>query len=524
MIGKRRSRSRALSAAFLVLSFSELAAQNPSTITSVTKGSNSPIIPGNSNHVTYNDNRSTYKNIRNTYNIYTSSTGHSESSQTDQKLKDSDKLAGARRMAEDGKYLDAISEFKKAANSGDSDAMVEVGRIYLAGKGGILKNREEARVWFAKASDQGNAAGMDGLGRLLCDDPHPDFVRAKKLFEDARAKNNSDAEIDLGLMYEDGEGVQADILKAREFYMRAEKAGNQDAYFRLAQTHLESDPPDDAEAKSWFEKGVEKKDARSMAGMGMLCVPKAKPGDWTCSRSWFERAASSGSSWGYVMLGLLDLDPTVGPIDLARALKRANRAIELDENVTAIWIKAEIYRLGLGGVTKDIPQAIALYQKAAQGRSQLAMNSLGVIYINGDGVSKDAAIALRWLRASAEDGNSDAMRILGDLFFDGNGVSKDVDQAIVWYTKSAGAGNVTSMESLGYIYIDGRETPKDISRGLYWYEQAAAKQDTEAILRLFWEYSSGANVTKDEARALKYCQQGSELGDVRAGVSDWAWV
>ncbi len=73
-----------------------------------------------------------------------------------------------------------------AAQAGDPEAQTNVGEIFERGLGGEA-NPEAAVVWYQKAADQG-------------------FSRA--LF-------------DLGTLYEQGQGVEKDRMKALNLYRRA---------------------------------------------------------------------------------------------------------------------------------------------------------------------------------------------------------------------------------------------------------------------------------------------------------------
>jgi len=83
-------------------------------------------------------------------------------------------------------YKSALRVWMEAANTGDAEAMTNVGEIYERGLGGT-PNYEAAVIWYQKAADKG-------------------FSRA--LF-------------DLGTLYEQGQGVEKDSLKALNLYRQA---------------------------------------------------------------------------------------------------------------------------------------------------------------------------------------------------------------------------------------------------------------------------------------------------------------
>ncbi len=96
---------------------------------------------------------------------------------------------------------DALRWFHKAADGGNAPAMVHLGIMSLLGTGGVDNDPVEAARWFGKAADAGSAAGM----------------------------------YDLATMYDDGQGIPEDPVKAKDLYRRAAALGHPEAKQRLAQ-------------------------------------------------------------------------------------------------------------------------------------------------------------------------------------------------------------------------------------------------------------------------------------------------
>ena len=60
-----------------------------------------------------------------------------------------------------------------------------------------------------------------------------DYETALREFTQAAAKNDMNAQYNLGVMYEHGHGVKQSDLKAREWYQLAADNGHPDAYLAL---------------------------------------------------------------------------------------------------------------------------------------------------------------------------------------------------------------------------------------------------------------------------------------------------
>jgi eukaryotic-like serine/threonine-protein kinase len=85
-----------------------------------------------------------------------------------------------------------------------------------------------------------------------------DFNTAKDAFVKAAAAGNGEAMRNLGLLYQNGQGVSQDLAEAMKWYSKAADAGNMVAMYnigRLYQTGL-GVPQDVAEAKKWYSKSA----------------------------------------------------------------------------------------------------------------------------------------------------------------------------------------------------------------------------------------------------------------------------
>jgi hypothetical protein len=125
----------------------------------------------------------------------------------------------------------------------------------------------------------------------------------------------------------------------------------------------------------------------------------------------------------------------------------------------------------------DNQQLMEKYRRAADTGDASAMNSIGVMYENGQGVPRDFGQAMAWYRKGAAAGNANAALQLGFMYGTGEGVALDYQQAMTWYQKSADEGSVVAMRNIGILYWDGTGVPMDHGRAIYWCRKAAAGGD-----------------------------------------------
>ena len=149
---------------------------------------------------------------------------------------------------------EAIEWFLKAARQDEAGAQCILGLMYEEGKG-TRQDAAEAVMWYRRAARQGDEEALNNL-TAMCN------------------RGNSIAQFNLGLMYEEGEGVLQDEAEAAKWYRRAAEQEHEDALNRLmemcergiavAQFNLggmyqdgEGVPQDDEEAAKWYRKAAE---------------------------------------------------------------------------------------------------------------------------------------------------------------------------------------------------------------------------------------------------------------------------
>lgn len=124
------------------------------------------------------------------------------------------------------KSIDVAGILRQSAEAGNIDAQIQLAKRYQSGDG-IPQNAGKAFMWMQKATEHNQASNT----------------------------RVSDAYYELGLMYEKGEGVTADLAEARSNFLQAAAGFQPDACFRVGQMLEKGDgvPQDDyAAAKNYY--------------------------------------------------------------------------------------------------------------------------------------------------------------------------------------------------------------------------------------------------------------------------------
>ena len=139
-----------------------------------------------------------------------------------------------------GQYAAAREWYEKAAAQGDYDAMNNLGQLYDNGRG-VERNKSTAAAWYLKGALKGNPCAQNNYGAYL-ELEREQYADALKWYERAAACGNEDSMCNIGLLYDEGRGVERNIAKAREWWEQAVEQGCQKSETMLKLTHTEAAP------------------------------------------------------------------------------------------------------------------------------------------------------------------------------------------------------------------------------------------------------------------------------------------
>ena len=207
-----------------------------------------------------------------------------------------------------------------------------------------------------------------------------DYQRALEILRPLAEQGNAQAQVTLGIMYDNGHGVPLDQSEAFNWYIKAAKQG---------------DPivQHDVGVKYFQGQGVEQ--------------------DYQQAAYWWEQSANAGLADSQFNLGLMHYRGLGIDQDYKKASELFYAAAKQGHG-NAQYSLAVMYAFGQG-VEKDYSRALPWFRKsAAQGIAQAQFN-LGVLYENGHGLEKDLDIARDWYKRAADQGLQEAQSKLAQL-------------------------------------------------------------------------------------------------------------
>ncbi len=163
-----------------------------------------------------------------------------------------------------------IHWLRSAAYDRDPHAMTELGSAYEEGIR-VKHNLTGARDWYRKAAEEkGWPEAMRKLGAL--EQSEQDHTAALAWFQKAAKAGSLDARIDVGRLYEHGQGTPRDPKMALCLYRTAAEAGSVAGMLLMGRAYRNGIgvSQDDDEAAKWYRKAAEAGSPEGMSALGEL--------------------------------------------------------------------------------------------------------------------------------------------------------------------------------------------------------------------------------------------------------------
>ncbi len=188
-------------------------------------------------------------------------------------------------------------------------------------------------VCFAGAVEDGLAAYKRG-----------DYKTAVTIWTTAANKGDAEAQNNLGLLYDKGEGVAQDYNQAVSWYRKAAEKGFAAAQNNLGLSYAKGQgvPQDNKRAVSWFRKAADQGYLEAQINLGaMYANGRGVAQDYNEAASWFRTAAEKGFPRAQIYLASLYEKGLGVPQDYGEAQKwyslaAANNSLDKEQRELAI--------------------------------------------------------------------------------------------------------------------------------------------------------------------------------------------
>ena len=442
-------------------------------------------------------------------------------------------------------YSTAMTLFRKAAESGHTEAQYQLGYMYSLNMGNIPHNYQESIKWLKKAVEKNNTAAM----------------------------------CQLAFMYSYGHGVEKSETLQMEWYRKAAGLGDPNAMYSMASRYQEGKWVNGKkvnrnykEAERWYLKAALFKDIPKYSGTAYNAM-------WNLAKIYEEGLGGvqkdlqkAANIYGYLLdhgwnasqdklsklrvLGVLPCKYFANDFNSTYEREQTNRQAQFatckqeqtnglsakkmfDRGVTADktgnysesvkWYRKDAeqgvaeaqFNLGVcyyegNGVSRNYLEAVKWYRKAGEQDYAKAQFNLGLCYELGNGVSQNYLEAVKWYRKAAEQGVAEAQFNLGVCYYKGNVVSQNYTQAVNWYRKAAEQGYARAQACLGICYYKGNGVSLNYSESVKWFRKAAEQGYAEAQFNLGLCYELGNGVSQNYLESVKWYRKAAEQGNAVA--------
>lgn len=290
-----------------------------------------------------------------------------------------------RRLRESGRLEEAEGWFRRAADTGDSEAMSTLGQLLRR-----LGRVEAAEHWYRRAAEAGNTSAMARVGYLLRQSGR--LAEAAQWYRPAAAGGDMQAMNSLGDLLVQAEQAE----EAERWYRRAAEVGSALGMANLGVLLTRSGHEEEAE--SWLRRGAEAGSGEAMYHLGIVLAQSGQPED---ADEWHHRAAEAGNADAQARIGYLC--KREGRLAEAENwLQRAAKAGNTDAMDNLGVLLEELGRRN---------EAEKWYRVAADAGDTYAMDNLGMLLMESDRAEE----AMLWHRRAAGAGDTKAIDRLGRM-------------------------------------------------------------------------------------------------------------
>lgn len=312
-------------------------------------------------------------------------------------------------------------------------------------------------------------------------DVSPDHVRALERFTQEAERGNALAMCDLGRMYAEGLGCEADAEQSRQWYARGlvafleveEWKPSCHVEYRIGKMYASGlgTEQDYQQAADWFVKAADAGYKYAQYALaGLFYHGRGVEQSHELAHQLYAEAAKKTFPYADFELAKMLRDGIGCKADAEKAAEHFRRAY-LDFRTLERQSQDDRLQYRIGwmllhgvGTEKDETAAKKYFERAAQAGNAQAQYALGKLLFE----QGDTSAAVEWLESSAEQENQFAQFTLGKLYLTGNGIPKDADRAIAYLTASAMQGHQYAQYTLGKLYLLGKEVPRDRERAVEW--------------------------------------------------------
>lgn len=307
----------------------------------------------------------------------------------------------------------------------------------------------------------------------------------------------------------------ADPETGLKWLEKAFRFGRPDVIPGLFYSYFESGEAwqDEAKALYWLKKGVQYNEAYAVYQLGYLSLFNDNYKDVAGGLAHLDAAIGMQYVDAYLLKAYVYHEGEVVEKDFSASMDLLQQAYRLG-SATAAYRIGCMYDTGemSADAAPDYPQALAWYEKAAEGDEIYAVEYAGRYRLLGVNGEPDTAKAKYWYEKGVALGSTYCMVELALMYVEANGVEENLPEAFRLIRQAAEPGYAHADYLLGRCYKYAIGTEENPDEAFAAFTRAALQEHAKARAELGLAYEAGYGVEPDSGKAIHYMRQAAEQG------------
>ena len=355
-----------------------------------------------------------------------------------------------------------------------------------------------------------------------------EYETARTLYLEAAKSNHADALHNLGVLYENGLGVQKDLAIAFSYFkLAAERrfgyASEGQLCHDLASYYANGwgTPVDEKLAFKWYQTGALRGYGPAAKALAeCYALGKGCKINFPMACHYYDKAASAMPQDGEAQgeIGRCHYWGVGTRVNYEKARMYFQRGINLNDALS--YSGMGMLLIHGHGVPKDAAKGFEYLQIAATTphRNGLIDYNLAKAYAQGWGTGVNHAQARHWYEKGVALNHSGSANNLALLLQEGRGGPADLERAFTLLVKACNAPDAHELMfyNLGICYMEGRGTAVDYNKSFECFAKSEKSNDPDTLCYLGWHYRHGKGVQQDAMKAVKYYRKAADLGHAKS--------
>ncbi len=313
------------------------------------------------------------------------------------------------------------------------------------------------------------------------------------------------------LLFFGDEGVEADAVKARHYFLLAHAA------MPNAAADLASPAALPASIVAVAAEAARFLGMMSLAGKGGVAI------DTALGESYLRVGAAGGDPVAQLALGYrartAGQESCMASAYYYRwAAQKTYSDVHVEKKsflvdktrISTDWVRpAQNLETGQRGEDDEL---IQYHMMQAQTGDVAALTNIGDLYYYGArGMPRDLGASFDHYQRAADSGNSGALAKVGSMYQKGEGVTQNYTKAVEAFNSSAQLNDAKGHNGLAYMHYYGRGVPQNYTAALESFEAAALAGNSDAMYNAGLMHKEGRGTTINSSAAEKHFQSASQV-------------